>query len=96
MAQGVNREPKTSEALPFEIICPQCHRLFTKELEDKEFVGHDFVEEPGEPVGLKGATRPGTWEPYFVRKEISRYRYRYKCKHCGHEWTEIKIERRNA
>jgi hypothetical protein len=82
--------------LPFEIICPQCHRLFTKELEDKEFVGHDFVEGPGEPVGLSGATRPGTWEPYFVRKEISRYRYRYKCKHCGHEWTEIKIEERNA
>jgi hypothetical protein len=82
--------------LPLEIICPQCHRLFTKELEDKELVGRDIVEEPGEPVSLEGATRPGTWEPYFVRKEISRYRYRYKCKHCGHEWTEIKIEERDA
>jgi len=97
MAQRVNLEnPKIRVALPSEIICPQCHRLFTKELEEKEFVGHDFVEEPGEPIGLKGATRPGTWEPYFVRKEISRYRYHYKCKHCGHEWTEIKIEERNA
>ena len=77
-------------------MCPQCHRLFTRELEDKEFIGHEVVDVPGEPIGLKGATRPGTWEPYFVRKDISRYKYHYKCGHCGYAWTEVKVEERGA
>jgi len=97
MAQEVN--PETThwrDHLPFEVTCPECHRLFTKELEEKEFIGHDLVEVPGEPVGLKGATRPGTWEPYFMKKDISKYRSYYKCKHCGHEWTETRTEERNA
>jgi len=84
------------ETLPFEIMCPKCHRPFTKELEDKEFIGHEVVEVPEEPASLKGATRPGTWEPIFVKKDVSRYRYHYKCKRCGHEWTETKTEERSA
>jgi rubredoxin len=82
--------------LPLEVMCPECHRLFTKELEDKQFIGHEVVEVPEEPASLKGSTRLSTWEPIFVKKDISRYRYRYKCKHCGHEWTEIKTEERSA
>ena len=80
------------ESLPFEITCPQCHRLFTKELEEKEFVNHEFSVVQGEPAALEGATKANAWQPYFVRKEFSRYRYHYKCKHCGHEWTELKTE----
>jgi len=70
--------------------------LFTKELEDKEFVNRDFAMVPEEPSGLKGATKANAWQPLFVKKEFSRFRYHYKCKHCGHEWTEVKTEIRNA
>jgi hypothetical protein len=97
IAQRVNLKVYHCEqALPFEIICPQCHRLFTKELEDKEFIGSEIVEVPGEPASLKGETRLSTSEPYFVKKEVSRYKYHYKCKHCGHEWTEMRTQERNA
>ena len=82
--------------MPLEILCPQCHRPFTKELEQKEFVNHDFATVPGEPSALLGATKANAWQPYFVRKEFSRYRYHYKCKHCGHEWTELKTEVTNG
>jgi DNA-directed RNA polymerase subunit RPC12/RpoP len=82
--------------LPLDILCPQCHRLFTKEVEEKELVSREIAEVPGEPVSLKGETRLSTWEPYFVRKEITRYRYHYKCRHCGHEWAELKTEERDA
>jgi hypothetical protein len=78
------------------MLCPQCHRPFEKELEEKEYVNREFVTVPGEPSALRGATRPTAWQPYYVRKELSRYRYHYKCKHCGHEWTETKIEERDA
>jgi len=79
--------------LPFDIICPKCHRLFTKELEEKEFVNHDFAMVPGENVSMRGSSG---WQPYLVRKEFSRYRYHYKCKHCGFEWTEIKTVETDA
>jgi len=81
--------------LPFSITCPKCHRLFTKELEEKEFVNHEFVMVPGEPSYGGGGNRDG-WKPYFVRKELSRYRYKYKCKHCGHEWAEIRTVETDA
>jgi|GEM_PF-3424568 hypothetical protein len=71
-------------------MCPQCHWPFTKKLEEKEFVNHDFAMAQGEPSALAGATRANAWQPYSVRKEFSRYRYHYRCVHCGHEWAEIK------
>jgi peptide subunit release factor 1 (eRF1) len=78
--------------MPIEILCPQCHRLFTREVEEKELVNHDFAMVQEEPAALMEAARGTAWEPLLVRKEIARYRYIYRCKHCGHEWTEVKTE----
>ncbi|MGP8125886.1 MAG: hypothetical protein ACLQEQ_08530 [Nitrososphaerales archaeon] len=82
--------------MSFKTKCPQCHKRLTKELEDKEFMGHETVEVPGEPVALKGETRLSTWEPYFARKDISYYKYSLKCPNCGHEWVEMKTKERGA
>jgi hypothetical protein len=48
---------------------------------------------PGEGVSIRGSSG---WQPHLVRKEFSRYRYHYMCKHCGHEWTEIKTVESDA
>jgi len=32
----------------------------------------------------------GETEPIFI--EIEKFQYAYKCKHCGHQWVEIKEE----
>ena len=82
--------------MSFESECPQCHTVVSKALEDKEFVGHDTVEVPGEPATLKGEFRLNTWEPYFVKKDVSYYKYSFKCPSCGHEWVEMKTEERSA
>jgi len=90
--KGKSRSLSVSGYLPLEIMCPRCHRLFTRELEKKEFVNHDFAMVQGEPSALEGAIKANASRPYYVRKEFSRYRYHYRCKHCGHEWTELRTE----
>lgn len=47
-------------------------------------------------VNVKPDEGSGGWKPYYIRKEISKYRFRYKCKHCGHESTEIKTVETDA
>ena len=83
----------TLETMGLEVVCPVCHRFFSREVEGAEFVSRELADVPVEP-GL--GPRSGSWTPTFARREYVRYRYRYKCKHCGHEWSEIKTEEHNA
>jgi hypothetical protein len=66
--------------------------MFTQEGEEMEVIDHDVVTALGKPASLMGETRLSTWEPYFVRKEITVYRCHYKCPNCGHEWYRTKTE----
>jgi len=66
-------------------LCPNCHRPFSKEVEKKEIV-KDSVHEGNQFTG----TRTKFPVPLDLGKEIVDFKYYYKCKHCGYEWTEIK------
>jgi DNA-directed RNA polymerase subunit RPC12/RpoP len=89
-----------SEIRSFFRHCPGCGRRFHIKLvsKDKVKVGETETRRSAEvvpPNQLSGFTAPvpvlleeGT--PMMV--EIDEYRYHYKCKHCGHEWTEVHDE----
>ena len=74
--------------------CPNCGRRFEIRLVSKELVDSETIKEsvpisedyfggyPGSYVEL------GETEPVYV--DIENFQYSYKCKHCGHQWAEIK------
>jgi hypothetical protein len=90
----------------WKIECPNCHHAFSvvteenKKLIDDE-KAQDLKTTPGEkteefleylnPVdqvpmsGSKGKE---------VNVDDLTYEYRFKCKHCGYEWTELKEKER--
>jgi hypothetical protein len=57
--------------------CPSCKRLFQAEEVKREQLGNPYeVQVPG-----------GRGIPKFVR--VENFRITYKCKSCGHEWTDV-------
>jgi hypothetical protein len=81
--------------------CPGCGRRFHIKLESKTKISSD--REPV-PRMERGVGQPAAyWEsktitPVLVHDErpiildIEDFQYVYKCKHCGHEWSEKHIE----
>ncbi len=75
--------------------CPSCGRRFEVKLVSKGPAGFDsFVEEEGrvsvsprgyQRTGKSGLARVDT--QYLVDAED--FQYEYRCKHCGHEWSEV-------
>ncbi|OLE91674.1 MAG: hypothetical protein AUF79_03075 [Crenarchaeota archaeon 13_1_20CM_2_51_8] len=75
--------------------CPQCGRRFHIKLEAKKLVGvdHESRSRPSRGVPLTGGM---TWQTMHaivqderpVVLDIEKFQYAYKCKHCGHEWSE--------
>lgn len=65
------------------ILCPKCHRPFTKQMErsEAEDVG------VGEPPSYTGPRN----QPILVDKTDVEYNRYYKCRHCGHEWVETRL-----
>jgi DNA-directed RNA polymerase subunit RPC12/RpoP len=83
--------------------CPSCGRRFEIRLVGKKLVGSTSIEEKGEkrliPIGggpFLGAPIPmrvtvvQEEAPSIV--EVEDFQYRYRCKHCGHEWSEVHEE----
>jgi hypothetical protein len=69
------------------VLCPKCHRPFSNEFEKKEVINEDYHE--GEQfTGTRSKAK--TLFPVDRPKEIVIFKYYYKCKHCGFEWTETK------
>jgi len=71
------------------LLCPKCHRPFTKEILKREpvKVWEHQPEYYGE-VGLHEArTCPSSVD---ALKEIVEVAHCCSCKHCRHVWTEIK------
>ena len=75
--------------------CPSCGRRFEIRLVKKESLGEEDVAGTERraagryisPQFILPAPVPLTEdEPVVV--DIEEFRYTYKCKHCGHEWTE--------
>ena len=85
--------------------CPGCGRRFHIKLESKKLVN---VERTSRPTQLVSNLRGGApqmrgtipQQAVFVVQEgkpiiidVEDFQYTYKCKHCGHEWSEKRIEK---
>jgi len=70
-------------------FCPKCHRPFTKEILKREPVKiWEHRPEYFDRGGLHGTlTSPSSVD---TSREIVEVAHHCSCKHCRHEWTEIK------
>ncbi|MGA2199495.1 MAG: hypothetical protein ABSG45_06115 [Nitrososphaerales archaeon] len=90
----------------WKIECPNCHRLFGVVTEEnKELIedgrAQDIKTTPVEKVEeFLGFLNPVSMVPVSGSKgnEVNvddlTYEYRFKCKHCGYEWSELKEKER--
>lgn len=77
--------------------CPGCGRRFQIVLEDKsEVEDYDTATTTGPimMIGGRGVALVKEGEPMIF--DIKEFRYTYKCKHCGHEWTETRLQDKDA
>ena len=82
-------------------FCPQCGRRFHIKLVSKKLVNlqRETVESKtavpimGSRFGSMGSPAPiivQTGEPVTI--DVEEFQYAYRCKHCGHEWSEKRVE----
>jgi DNA-directed RNA polymerase subunit M/transcription elongation factor TFIIS len=89
-----------SELRTFFRFCPSCGRRFHIKLIGKEVVEVDRVPGKAEKPMMVSNQISGYDVPMPVLLEegkpvmidLEEYSYTYRCKHCGHEWTEKHIE----
>jgi hypothetical protein len=81
--------------------CPGCGRRFEIRLISKEAIEtkHEtYVERHAEPItpmprgGIYGGIPLAVEEDYPVTLDITEFSYTYRCKHCGHQWAELRDE----
>jgi DNA-directed RNA polymerase subunit M/transcription elongation factor TFIIS len=81
--------------------CPGCGRRFHIKLVGKQLVREDVEKHRTEEVvSMSDASYlRGVMMPYLTLMEgppviVDRreFQYSYKCKHCGHEWSEKHVE----
>jgi hypothetical protein len=78
--------------------CPGCGRRFHIKLLDKKMVHMDresveIEQGPLSPTQFRGTPVllfQESARPIIV--DVEEFQYSYKCKHCGHEWSEKHIE----
>jgi DNA-directed RNA polymerase subunit RPC12/RpoP len=76
--------------------CPQCGRRFHIKLEGKKLVTSHQESIPRiQPVGMiVQSGSMGSVTPIDVQEgkpiivDVEMFQYAYKCRHCGHEWSE--------
>ena len=95
-------EHSVSKIETFFRHCPACGRRFEIRLISKRAT--DTREEAYErkipvPAGGYGSPRSGfTPGPLIVQEdiptvvEVTDFNYTYRCRHCGHQWTETRSE----
>jgi DNA-directed RNA polymerase subunit RPC12/RpoP len=71
--------------------CPSCGRRFEVRLVRKEAVGEQDLSETEERIRAPFIAPAPTLmtEDAPVVVNIEEFQYTYKCKHCGHEWSEV-------
>ena len=83
--------------------CPSCGRRFEIRLEDKRLLKEERVTSMLTPTEANVRSEliagpPPTAEPLLVgvgspiTVDLESFQYTYKCKHCGHEWFEVRQE----
>jgi DNA-directed RNA polymerase subunit RPC12/RpoP len=99
-----------AEVETFFRFCPSCGkrfhiRLLSKKLVDskRETFDQKRVVTGGNPNPMSYG-RAGGMASYPLTLEVNvpitvyveDFQFSYKCKHCGHEWTENRVERHNV
>jgi predicted RNA-binding Zn-ribbon protein involved in translation (DUF1610 family) len=84
--------------------CPQCGRRFQIKLESKKLAtSHQELMPRWEPIvmgsgsrgyGAMSVTPIDVQEGKPIIVDVEDFQYAYKCKHCGHEWSERRTEDR--
>ena len=95
-----------SEVKDFFRICPACGRRFHIKLMTKKLV--DERKDVSEVKRALISPMPGGWtrgsmtliptvmeENIPITVEIEDFQFTYKCKHCGHVWSEMHVEESN-
>ena len=98
----------SEEVRTFFRFCPSCGKRFHIQILSKEKVAVEREERapgnaesvvPGVLDQVSGFSAPVPLvleEGHPVMVEVDDYRYSYRCKHCGHEWTEEHIEEKQG
>jgi len=76
--------------------CPSCGRRFEIRLVNKKLVASEQVESNMEhytPVSVSAPLVLESNVPMAV--EIDDFSYTYRCKHCGHQWSEERFKTHN-
>jgi len=91
-----------SEIKAFLRFCPSCGQRFHVRLVGEELVGTDVgkatVEQPAAPAApaapgrQAGRTVAEAFGSAQLMVEEDEYQFSYKCKHCGHEWSERHVK----
>jgi transcription elongation factor Elf1 len=76
--------------------CPSCGRRFEIRLVNKKLIDSQQIESNVEQYNADSAYPSVALEsnvPIVV--EIDDFRYTYRCKHCGHQWSEDRFKTEN-
>ena len=97
-----------SEVRSFFRFCPSCGRRFQIKLVSKKLVSErteatEMKKASVQPTGLSWPPSPHSTPSFVVVEEnvpmtidIGEFQYTYKCKHCGHVWSETRTEDRKV
>jgi hypothetical protein len=97
-----------AEVQTFFLFCPSCGKRFHIKLVGKKLVDSKRETYEQKQFVMGGNSNPMTYgyrgdmgrlmleENIPVTVGIEDFQYSYKCKHCGHEWTENRAERRKV
>jgi C4-type Zn-finger protein len=83
-----------SEVKEFFRTCPSCGRRFQIRLVSKKLVGErkdveQMTQGMVQPVAAASFTPIVVEESVPLTIDVEDFQYSYRCKHCGHQWTEM-------
>jgi uncharacterized Zn finger protein len=89
-----------SEIRTFFRFCPGCGRRFHIRLVTKELVAERKETTETKQTIVPAILTPGVkyYNPIVIEQnvpttiDVEEFQYTYKCKHCGHVWSELRLE----
>ena len=85
-----------AEVRAFFRHCPFCGRRFEIRLVNKKLIGSEQVESNVPQYTPASFSNPVVLETNMpVVVEVDDFDYTYRCKHCGHQWSEERFKTQN-
>jgi uncharacterized Zn finger protein (UPF0148 family) len=103
--KSINGSGQLAGIIMWKVECPNCHHLFSVVTEENKNLiddekAEDLKENAAErvkdvledlvPLTMKVPGSVGTMK----NVDDLTYEYKFRCKHCGYEWTELKEKER--